>query len=96
MSTAKAASPLLKSKWSYLGFVNANDEGFTVRFGIDQERFILEAKEPNYNAMYSRLLACWVSRGKLSVSYRSPAGADSTGPFRIEAIDALPPGSDGQ
>jgi hypothetical protein len=86
----------LKTEWGYLGFVNASRDGFTVRFGIDQERYFLPASSPSFNALYSLLLACWLARGKLSISYRRGAPADATGPFTIESVDALPPGSDGK
>ena len=60
---AISASNVLHTKWSYLGFVYASPEGFVVRFGIDQERYLLKLTQPNYNAMFSVLLGCWLDRG---------------------------------
>jgi hypothetical protein len=96
MPATRTAPQELETQWGYLGFVKAGGDGFTVRFGIDQERYFLPADAPNYNALYSLLLSCWLARGKLSITYtRSPASGDPNGPFTIQTVDALPPGSDG-
>jgi hypothetical protein len=58
--------------FEYLGWFTVSAEGCTVQFGIDQQRYFLALTAPNYNALFSMLLTCWVDRHKVSLRYRSP------------------------
>jgi hypothetical protein len=83
-----------ESSWGYLSFFLADDEGCKVRFGIEQKFYALPATAPNYNGLYSLLLACWINHFKVSLTYRLPMRPPNTldpapGPLKIVAIDAL-------
>lgn len=75
------------SGFEYLGWFTVDAAGCTVQFGIDQQQYTLAATSPNYNAMYSMLLACWLDRHKVSLTYASPLltghAADPDAPRRI-------------
>lgn len=58
--------------FEYLGWFTVSAEGCTVQFGIEQQRYFLALTAPNYNALFSMLLTCWVDRHKVSLRYRSP------------------------
>lgn len=47
-------------------------EGCTVRFGIEQTYYHLAVTLPNYNALYSLLLACWLNQYRVRLTYRLP------------------------
>lgn len=80
-----------------LGWFTTSAEGCTVRFGIEQQGYGLAVTLPNYNALFSQLLACWLNGCRLSLTFgirRSPA-VDPNAPLNIVSITALPPGSEG-
>ena len=58
--------------FDYLGWFTVSAEGCTVQFGIEQQRYFLALTAPNYNALVSMLLACWIDRHKVSLRYRNP------------------------
>lgn len=60
-----------KTEAGYLSFPFTVDaEGCTVRFGLEQTYYHLAATLPQYNALFSLLLACWVNQYKVSFTYR--------------------------
>lgn len=86
------------TKFSSLGWFTTNTEGCIVRFGIEQERYLLAVTLPNYNALFSQLLACWLNGCKVSLTYRLPIKfptPDPNAPLSIVSLTALPPGSEG-
>jgi hypothetical protein len=60
------------SGFGYLGWFTVDGDGCTVQFGIEQQRYLLAATLPNYNAMFSTLLACWLDRHKVALTYALP------------------------
>jgi len=82
------------TEWQTLSFPFTVDaEGCTVRFGIEQKFYHLATTQPNYNAMYSLLLACWVNRKKVSLEYRLPISGIPTpevSTFTVVSIRATP------
>lgn len=90
------------TQFGFLGGFTTNTEGCTVRFGIEQERYLLALTLPNYNALFSLLLACWLNRCKVSLTYKllrkldSKAPLDPNTPSSIVSITALPPSSSGE
>jgi hypothetical protein len=81
------ASTTGSSGFDYLGWFTVDDDGCIVQFGIDQQRYRLDAGIANYNAMFSMLLACWLDRHKVSLTYGLPlptAAADA--PLRIVSL----------
>ncbi len=64
--------PSPDSGFGTLGFFTVDGEGCTVRFGIEQQQYVLEASSPNYSAMFSMLLACWLEGRRVSLTYVSP------------------------
>lgn len=84
--------------FGYLTFFIADADGCTVRYGIEQTRFRLNASHVQYSAMYSLLLACWLDRARVSLEFRlrkALPGSSEVPPREIVAITALPAGSDG-
>lgn len=78
------------SGFDYLGWFTVDDEGCTVQFGIEQQRYLLAATVPNYNAMFSTLLACWLDRHKVDLTYALPLigvpGQQDDAPLRIVSL----------
>jgi hypothetical protein len=71
-------------------------EGCTVRLIMEQKYYHLASTRPNYNAMYSLLLACLMNGNKVQLEYTRPI-PDPTVPtpelptFNIVSIQAMPP-----
>ena len=57
------------SGFGVLGWFTVDAEGCTVQFGIDQQRYALDASAANYDALFSMLLACWLEGRKVSLTY---------------------------
>lgn len=96
--TPVIAEQSFQTDWSYLGFAFASADGFSVRFGIDQQVYLLKTTARNYNTLCSTLLACWLEGAKVSLEYRRPLGNASLNenqPLVIEGIHALRPDMDG-
>jgi hypothetical protein len=78
------------SDFDYLGWFTVDGDGCTVQFGIEQQRYVLAATSANYNAMFSMLLACWLDRHKVNLTYASPLltphTAESDPPLRILSL----------
>lgn len=81
------------SGFDYLGWFTVDAAGCTVQFGIEQQRYVLAATSANYNAMFSMLLACWLDRHKVNLTYAIPlitAGAvDAEPPLRILSLTTI-------
>jgi hypothetical protein len=90
-----AAGPLAtsaKSGFGVLGFFAVDAEGATLRFGIDQQQYFLDASAANYNALFSMLLACWLEPRKVDLTYaitRVVSTAPADAPRRILALEAI-------
>jgi hypothetical protein len=81
------ASTTGDSGFGYLGWFTVDDEGCIVQFGIDQQQYRLDADTPNYNALYSMLLACWLDRRKVNLTYsNSLLVATQDAPLRIVSL----------
>jgi hypothetical protein len=76
-----------------LGWFTVDDEGCTVRFGIEQQQYLLAATAPNYNAMFSTLLACWLDRRRVDLTYALPLiglpGRPDDAPLRILSLATI-------
>jgi hypothetical protein len=81
------ASTTGTSGFDYLGWFTVDDDGCIVQFGIDQQQYRLDAGAANYNALYSMLLACWLDRHKVNLTYTLPLLAvDPDAPRRIVSL----------
>jgi len=60
------------SPFDYLGTINVSGDGCTIRYVAQQNFYFLARTLPNYNAMFSLLMACWLNRHKVSVSFLHP------------------------
>ena len=58
-----------ETPWGTLGWFAIDAEGATVHFGIDQEKYFLDASAANYNALFSMLLACWLEARRIQLTY---------------------------
>jgi hypothetical protein len=97
-ATSIAAEQSFSTGWDFLGFAFATADGFAVRFGIEQQVYLLKTTARNYNTLCSTLLACWLEGAKVSLEYRRPlisASADENQPMLIEGVQALRPRADG-
>jgi hypothetical protein len=77
------------SGFDFLGWFTVDAEGATVQFGIDQQRYFLDASAANYNALFSMLLACWLERRKVNLTYSTfhvVATAAPNAPRRILSL----------
>jgi len=77
------------SGYGVLGFFTVDAEGATVRFGIDQQQYFLDASAANYNALFAMLLACWLEQRKVNLTYgisRVVATAAPDAPRRILSL----------
>jgi hypothetical protein len=80
------------SEFGVLGFFTVDDEGATVRFGIDQQQYFLDASAANYNAQFAMLVACWLEPRKVQLTYgisRLPGTSAPDSPRRILSLFAI-------
>jgi hypothetical protein len=82
--------PTDTTDFGVLGWFITDAEGCTVRFGIEQQQYRLGLTLPNYSAMFSQLLACWLNRWKVSLTYRKPLTPPTPAPT-ASAPTAPPP-----
>jgi hypothetical protein len=61
-----------ETEWSYLTWFRTGAEGCKVRYQIEQKYYELSATQPNYNALFSLLLACWTNHYKVQITYKNP------------------------
>ena len=81
--------------WEIVSFFTVDAEGCTVRFGAEQQYYQLKLTRPNYNALFSLLLACWVNPRRVRLEYAIPIISpspipDPPAPLSIVSIVALP------
>jgi hypothetical protein len=79
------------SGFGYLGWFTIDAEGATVQFGIDQQKYVLDASAANYNAQFSMLLACWLERRQVNLTYWTlgVATVAADAPRRILSLVAI-------
>jgi len=82
------ASVFPSTEFKFIGFFFATDQRCSIRFGIEQEVYALQTTKPNYNAMFSLLLACWLNSHKVSLKY-NPFRIDEKDPFDIDEVSAF-------
>lgn len=92
---ATDTKPTAISKSGALGWFTVNAEGCSVRFGIEPQMYMLKLDTPNYNAIFSTLLACWLNCAQLTLTYstlRATPIPDEDAPREIISIAAFAPG----
>jgi hypothetical protein len=80
-------------------FFTVTGDGCTIRFGIEQKSYHVALTLPNYNSLFSLLLACWVNRARVSLKLAAlqpptPPNAQVT-TVSIVSATAMPSGSEG-
>jgi hypothetical protein len=78
-----------ETPWGTLGWFAIDTEGATVHFGIDQQKYFLDASAANYNALFSMLLACWLEARRIQLTYaieRLVPNAPADAPRRILSL----------
>jgi hypothetical protein len=61
-----------ESEFGVLGWFTVDAEGATVQFGINPQKYFLDATAANYNALFGMLLACWLEQRKVRLTYGLP------------------------
>ena len=73
-----------------LGYFTVDDQGCRIQFGIEPQQYLLAASTPNYNAMFSTLLACKFDGQAVRITYALPLitvnGAAQDAPLRIVSL----------
>jgi len=82
------ASVFQNTEYKVIGHFFVTDQRCSIRFGIEQEVYALQTTKPNYNAMFSLLLASWLNSHKVSLKY-NPFRKDENDPFDIVEVWAF-------